>query len=264
MRLKKYTGSIFKILIIAGSFLLCFLRNAMAYRTSPATYWSLCFGGPPLTTGLDLTAVFFWFASYFLMLYGFGDYLRKDFEICYVYVFTRQGKTGTWLLRKALGLLLRLLVLFVFLFALAFLVGTVSGIPLPKTGFSAVYAVLSMLLLNVVTLFLLSYVQNFLSLRYGSAMSFVPILAFYMFSQLLGLVSYNKSPIWNFVLMLLLPNNQCYSWHAGCSADAFYKTISGFRLSYSYSILFVYAGCILAFSFLMFLRCDLTELVKEE
>lgn len=198
-----------------------------------------------------------------IILYCFSDIMRKDCSTNYVYVFTRLGNKGKWLSGKAQQLLFHSVFLFAVLFITAFLVGKIYGLPTSRAGFADFYMLLSMFLLNLLTIFILMFVQNFLSLRHGIAQSYLIIILFYMFSFILSLSVFNVNQDLNIFLFLLIPNNQIYLWHSGCAGDTLGNTLSGFRLLYSYLILIFYAGIFYLTAHHIFKKLDLAELIKE-
>lgn len=253
-------------------FLVPFLRNALApdmIGNSAYAYLILDFGGVYSTKSVDFMTLILSVVPNLLLIYAFSDVMREDCMTSYVYVFTRMAKKQKWLLRKAEQLFVNVLTVYLLLYALAFAIAWT--VKLTFSGFSvSVFLMLAtMLLLNVLSLFFMVYLQNFLSLHYGGTQAFLITMLLYLIPLAVGLVFYNSSIVGNLILGLFIPTNQMYLWHADClsvpGAEMLLDNpLHGFKCTFSLVILCAYILLEYCISRHIFLTRDTVELMKEE
>lgn len=266
MFLRKYFHNLFKYILILICFLLMLVVtafNANVDKLSFGSYMIQCFGGIPKGSSLDILKVFLWLVPNFIIIYSLSDIMWEDCAINYVYVFTRLAKKETWLFRKARQILLNTLVIYFIIFILGIVIGGLfhlKAFNIDIKNYSILF--LSMYLLNVFSIYVISYAQNFISLKYGVSQSFIIAIIFYTFSILITLLAFNKNTILNYVLMFLIPNNQIYIWHEDCVAGNSIA-LFGFYQCFSY-IFFILASALTYFvSRIIFKKLDLVEMIKE-
>lgn len=271
MLLKKYSYYIYKYLIIIFCFIFIFIRNAVvayAQKVDSFYYIKLCFGGITATGQFDIITIFLWLVANIIILYSFSEIMREDCLINYVYVFTRLGKKRKWLFKKAIKLLVNLFFLFAILFFIAFIIGKTYGLEITINS-KNISMLISIFALNLLSIFVLSFMQNFLSLKLGSMQSFLFTVLYYAFSIIFTLSVFNINKGLNLLLFLLIPTNQMYIWHTGCADNdltvyIFGNALTGFKLIYSYIVLIAYAVVFYLIAHFIFEKLDLAEMIKEE
>lgn len=271
MILKKYSTYISRYLIAIFCFIFIFIRNAKFELPVDASnvlnYYKLSFGGIPSTGQFDIGSISLYLISNTVVLYCFSDFFKRDCLINYVYVFTRRGNKKTWLERKIISLLLNIFVLFLIVFFIAYIISKCYGLQFCINNMS-ISSIFSMFFLNIFSIFVLSFIQNFLSLRIGITQSFLIQIIYYVFCIVLTLSLFNVNKALNLLLFCLIPSNQMYLWHNGCTENnllvyVFGNSLINFKLIYSYIILSLYTIITYIIARYIFEKLDLTEIIKE-
>ena len=230
------------------------------------SYFAYTFGGVNVEGGISFLSFLVSIVPCVIVLYMFSQIMEDDFKINCVYVFTRLGEKSTWLNRKTGELFLKILLTYLLLFSMAFLLGVCSGMYLSALTLPLIGAYLALLFCNVGTLFVFSYLQNVLSLRYGGARSFLYILILYTGSLAGAFALYGKGKAANLLVPFLPASNQMYLWHE--ESALFIGNISqnqvGFRMINSVIVLSAYAVAIYLIARRWLKKCDTLELMKEK
>lgn len=199
-----------------------------------------------------------------LVLYVFSGVFLADYETNYVYVFTRVGSKQKWLLQKTLELLFKIMLTYALAFAAAFVLGVFSGFS-DKVNSSGIY--IKLFLFQSLTMFFMIFLENFLSLSFGRAKSFLIFMIFYFSFTTLTTQLTNTSTAGNVIVSLLPTSSQMYFWH--CDSPQIQnisdgQTINGFTSVFS----FVWLTVCFAVSYLVcsivLKKKDLIVLVKGE
>lgn len=189
--------------------------------------------------------------------------MRKDCTICYVYVFPRIGSKKRWLIQKTLLLLKAVSLFYLILFLMVFLLAACVGFPVPYPDLVKILP--GLFLLSVGTIFLFSLIENFLSLPLGSASAFFIVAFLYSTSCILSLLLYHAGLHYSLFLFVLLPSNQMFLWHEiGFNIGTVpYHPIPNFFVWQSILVLILYSLLIYRIFRILFLRCDMSQLLKE-
>lgn len=230
------------------------------------TYFIYNFGGISMGETTSLFDVLFNIVPSIFVLYMFSHVMLDDFEINYIYVFTRLGKKSRWLNQKTGELFFKIVFTYLLLFLFAFSTGYLFGLR-PFFLIPALFqAYLALFFCNVGAMFFFEFLLNVLSLRCGSAQAFLYTLILYIGSFVAALALYNKSHIGNIVLYFLPASNQMYLWHIESVpfTRSFYQNqLNGFRLLDSYVILFVYILSTYLVTYNWLEKRDTLEMIKE-
>lgn len=247
VRLRKlvYYSSRYVFLLLV--YLFPFLRNALSSNFAEKNtdvFFIANFGGLYPTKSIDIIEFIFYLVPNLILIFVFSDVMREDYLINYVYVLTRNQKKHKWLFHKAIQLFLQVFAAYVLLYLCAFIISVVA-----KFQFSAYWPDLLLmyviiLLLNVLSLFFMAFLQNFLSLYSGGTQSFLLVILIYTITVAAALSFYNSGAAGNFALELLVPTNQMYIWHEDClrihGAEYFINNpLHGFTITSSFLILSV-------------------------
>lgn len=271
MLLKKYSHYIYRYFIAIFCFIFIFIRNAGFELPVDAenvlNYYKLCFGGIPSTGQFDIGSISLYLILNTIVLYCFSDFFKHDCLINYVYVFTRRGNKKTWLGRKTISLILNIFILYLIAFFFAYIISKRYGLQFCINNMS-ISSIFSMFILNIFSLFVLSFIQNFLSLRIGITQSFLIEIIYYVFCIVLALTLFNVNKNLNLLLFFLIPSNQMYLWHTGCTENnlsgyIFGNSLVNFELIHSYMILSLYTIITYIIARYIFEKLDLTEIIKE-
>lgn len=197
-------------------------------------------------------------------LYLFGSYLRQDFKISFVYVFTRMNQRQKWLNRKIICLGVQFFLAWLILFLLTYLLGLTFGLEQN----ASLSFLLVLLLTNCLPLFVLCLIQNILALWLGSTTPFLMVLLFYTLSLVVGILTASL-PVGGTFLFYLLPSvNSMYLWHENLFsvvAEEYLGQISVPGFVFWKSLL----SCVVWFcgtygaALYKINRCDLLEIGKE-
>jgi hypothetical protein len=258
-----------RYILITIAFLFLFLPNIVfckAENQSMEAYYLLTFGGFYLSQSFDVVALIKFFVPNIFIIYMFCDIMRSECIINYVYVFTRTIKKQKWLFYETITLFLHVVVLYLWLFILAFMIGKISGLPTIESN-SFVRLIFPMYLLNTLTIFEFVFLQNILSMRNGSATAFMLIVFLYAV-PLIAVPLLHKSVYLNEIQYFILPVNQMYLWHAdrmpmSGSENFLPDSLPGFSLPYSFLILLVFIVISYRIYRWYFIRKDMIELIKE-
>ncbi|ARP50133.1 MULTISPECIES: DUF2705 family protein [Caproicibacterium] len=262
MRRKKYLRDFLECLAAAALFLFIMVRNLSTVQDSHMEQYFIQNFMGIVVYGTDISQVLLQIVPEIVVFYIFSGVFLADYEINFVYVFTRVGSKQRWLLKKAVELLMKVVVLWLLIFVLSFLFGTVGGFTLSSESMS-IYG--RLFLFQTVSMFFMLFVQNFASLSIGRSKSFLLLLIFYAASLALGVLFYNKSSQINLILSLLPPSSQMYIWHSDSPlANLWDKPLKGFTTAFSMiwmAVLFVVSYVLSA---VILQKKDLIELVKGE
>ena len=126
---------------------------------------------------------------------------------------------------------------------------------------------LDMFFFHVWSMFLLAFLQNFLSLSYGGTQSFLLVILLYVVSLVAALLFYDAGGVSGPIVALLIPSSQMYIWHSNIppvlgAEDLLGNPLNGFRVEYSYSILIFYSILCYRIARSVFLRRDSVEMMK--
>jgi hypothetical protein len=269
----KYIPNIKKKLLILVIFLPLLIRNLAVMKSLGNNIFSfilISFGGIFVSNTIDVFSVFLTVVPNVLIIYIFSNFMREDFDINYTYVFTRIQKKQTWLYEKSVQLLINVTIIFLLLIILGFFVGIISGLSIQSFNIENLKILLFVWLLNSFSIYCLVIIVNFLSLKFGSTISFISVSAIYLFSLAISILFYNKNPILNILIFFLIPSNQMYIWHTDCIKTVeinkilYSNTLDGFLLLYSFIILIFYIIAIYFVERSILLHQDLIEFIKEE
>lgn len=199
-----------------------------------------------------------------LVLYVFSGVFLADYETNYVYVFTRVGSKQKWLLQKTLELLFKIMLTYALAFSAAFVIGIFSGLS-DKVNCSEIY--IKLFLFQSLTMFLIIFLENFLSLSFGRAKSFLIFMILYFLCNTLTTQLANSSAVGNVIASLLPSSSQMYFWHCdspqiqdisdGQSINGFTSVFSFFWLTVCFVVSYLVCSIVLK-------KKDLIVLVKGE
>lgn len=153
-----------------------------------------------------------WMAGNLLIIYMLSNLFVEDCRISYVYVLTRSHKKTKWLFNQTRLLLVRTLITFAFLFCATLLIGFLGGLR-PESIEKLLACMFFLYLCNVCTLFLLSFLQNIFSLKFGGALSFSFTILFYLFPVFIGYALYPYSKMLSWFYYIFPGTNQMLLWH---------------------------------------------------
>ena len=236
MALRRIIRQFYRYLPILFVFMLLFTVNAHDAVLSGGNLitWGLCsFGGINLAECNNFFLIITTVSLNILFIYVFSDFMKDDFVISYAYVFTRMGKMEKWFRILTLRLLGNIVLLYGILELSGILTGLLFGLKVSSFGVLLRVCALSGLL-NILVLFCISLVQNILSLKLGSSLSFLLAAAFYVVSFLLPLLWPDLAAVWR----SLLPVNQMYLMHSDRignlpGIEAFGQPIRSFTVLFS-------------------------------
>jgi hypothetical protein len=265
MHINRDFGRLFRYLLILLVFLLDFFMNAKNTSLEQAgliPYLMKSLGGISVTRNISPVLELLRQVPAIVVLYALSSLMQEDCLINYVYVFTRLSKKEKWLFHKAVQIVLKTAIIYAVLFAVCIGIGRAYGLggtssPEQLFWLFAAYA------LDVLTISVLSFSQNFLSLRHGVAQSFLALVLFYLLSLLAGMLAFNFSPAVNDFLMLLIPVHQMYCWHAGCAQGTASAALKGLSLTISFLFLTGYFIVFYVAARSVFKKSDLMEMVRE-
>lgn len=209
-----YSGRYVFLLLV---YLLPLLRNISSpnsIKENIGAYFVVNFGGIYPTKSIDIMTFIFYVIPNFVLIFVFSDIMREDCMINYIYVLTRNQKKQKWLFQKAFQLFWLVMIAYILLFVLAFIMAGTINLKLYGSGFNLFVMLTVIFFLNVLSMFFLIYLQNFLSLYYGSVQSFLYVILLYLISMVVALIFYNSGTVGNLLLELLIPTNQMYIWHS--------------------------------------------------
>lgn len=270
MNLRECFYRSYRYLLILLVFLLPLLRNISlpaSFGNNAYAYLLRCFGGLYAAHSIDVMYVILFLVPNLFLVYMFSDLMREDCLVNYVYVFPRMGKKQKWLFRKTVQLFLQVLIAYALLFALGLLLAKAAGMRFDLFDFSILKMLLDMFFFHVWSVFLLAFLQNFLSLSYGGTQSFLLVMLLYVISLVAALSFYNAGGSSGPIIALLIPSNQMYIWHSNVppvlgAEDLLGNPLNGFRAEYSYSILIFYSVLCYRIARSVFLRRDSVEMMK--
>lgn len=267
MALKKLLNHAYRYPLLLAVYSLPMFTNLSSGRRAGTAdaYFLLNFGGVTGDTPTDLLMLFFKFVPPILMLYLFSTVMLEDCDISYVYVFTRMGSKTRWLHKKIIQIFFQFLTAFLFIFALCLIFSEAQGFLVQKN--CAFYVILFSL--NFFPMFLLSLLQNIISLRSGATQSFLWVLLFYMIPLLIGILLDNKNPLLSAVITLFPSSSQMVIWHSDFSRPAGFETffgppVPGFTILRSILVLSIAFLAVYGVARILIQRRDLTELIKED
>jgi hypothetical protein len=268
MRKKQLINNVmYRILPASVFFIIPMIKNiSMSQQVGTMeSYFVFNFDGP-MPIANDIVLLFFQLVPSIIILYLFSGIMLEDCSISYVYVFTRIGKKEPWLRKKATNILLQIMAVFALSFLFCLILGAVSGFYFESLNISLY---VRLFIFQCGTLFLLSFIQNFVSLSQGRTKSFILILIFYVVCIIFGFILKNMNPILDIIISLLPPNSQMYSWHSDCPLPegtelAFGEPISGFTTIRTLAVLCVCFFVFYAVAYQILKKRDLAEIMKGE
>lgn len=232
------------------------------------TFFLQVFGGSLEPSSKDnnvIFAIFFFNIPWLLLLYVFAPLFQKDFEIQYVYVFTRVGSKQKWLFQKTGALFLQICLSWGLLFLLTIVVGAALGCV--WRGSALLY--IQIFTLEVLGLFTLSFAQNLLSMKLGIIQSYIVALCGYAVAIFAAVAFYRNESVSGWLFPLLPTAGQMALWHADTAIlpetrQLFFTGAAGFQVWKSIlmdvayiAVCYVAAACYLR-------KADLIDFVKEE
>lgn len=271
MKPRKFLYRSHRYFLILLIFLLPLLRNASlpeSFNNNIFAYFIHNFGGVYATQSIDMMYLIMSVVPNLFLIYMFSDMMREDCLVNYVYVFTRMGKKQKWLFQKTAQLFLQALTTYTLLFGLSFVIAGVAGLRFHSFDFSLFKMIADIFLLNVLSIFLMIFLQNFLSLPFGSTLSFLFVMLLYLLSLIAAFIFFHTGGASNVILKLLIPSNQMYIWHMDAHAipgaeELLNNPLNGFRVEYSLTILIIYIIVSYRIARYFFIKCDSTEMMKE-
>lgn len=271
MKIRRCFYRSYRYFLILLIFLLLLLRNISlpaSFGNNAYAYLLRCFGGLYAVHSIDVMYVISFLVPNLFLVYMFSDLMREDCLVNYIYVFPRMEKKQKWLFQKTVQLFVQVLIAYALLFALAFLLAKSAGMRFDLFNFSILKMLLDMFFFHVWSMFLLAFLQNFLSLSYGGTQSFLLVMLLYVSSLVAALSFYGAGGVSDPIIALLVPSNQMYIWHSNIppvfgAEDLLGNPLNGFRAEYSYIILIFYSVLCYRIARSVFLRRDSVEMMKE-
>lgn len=255
------------VLAILAFFLLLYQQGSMPLDPHMDTYFLQVFGGVRVdTTDTSvILSVFFYNIPWILFLYVFASLFQKDFEVQYVYVFTRIGSKQRWLRQKTAELFLHICISWGLLFVAAFAFGAGFGFAL--RGSALLY--IEIFVLQVLGLFTLSFAQNLLSMKMGITQSYILALCCYALAIIAGVLLYQNANVTGWLLPLFPTAGQMLLWHADAAVlpetqAVFFAGATGFSVWKSIAVEFLYIAVLYVGTALYLQKADLIDFVKEE
>lgn len=267
MKANKFKFYLYRYILITFIFIILFLSNSKVCKVTQqnmAVYFLLNYGGINLSQSLNAVEFIKFLVPNLFVIFIFSDIMRSESLINYVYVFTRLVRKQQWLFQKTIQLFFQIFSIYFWLFILSFFIGQLSGITNIELS-RFISLILPLFLLNVLTIFEFIFLQNILSMRNGSTVTFVIIAFIYVIPMVIvSLMERNYNP----ALYLILPANQMYLWHGDrISVDGtemfFSNPIEGFSLLYSLIILLISIAVSYQMYLWFFIRNDMSEIIKE-
>lgn len=193
-------------------------------------------------------------------IYMFSKYFSGDFMINYVYVFTRQKSPGKWMSKKICGLFFHV---FFALSLLFLLLNLFSGSH--KLNFNiSFYA--SIFIMNLFSIYLLSLIQNILSLYCTLFSSFIIIMIYYILSLAAGIIFYSSYFTNQILYFIFFPINSMYLWHESLPISSSLQSLTGipnftlFQSAFAYLFWFV---LVYACAYIKIRYSDIAQLTEE-
>lgn len=234
-----------------------------AYSDNAYFFFIKCFGGAPQQMFTSIT-LFAEIIPPILLLYFFSNIAYQD--VSSVYQFMRYSKKQKWLFRKFVQLFCSVFLVYSLLYLFAFLIAKVNHVFFPPLNTEYWSAMIFMFLFNGLTLFLLSFLQNMVSIRFGSQLSFLFTMALYLVPLIFVALFYHKNPVVDRILSVLIPSNQMYIWHVDALQNPIMPNSSLFGFSIEFSLLLISVYILLAYwtSRTILLRTGFLEIIKED
>lgn len=266
-RKKLLSCLLYCILAILAFFLLLHQQGSMPLDKHMDTYFLQVFGGVRVdTTDTSvILSIFFYNIPWILFLYVFAPLFQKDFEVQYVYVFTRIGSKQKWLLQKTTQLFLQIFVSWGLLFAAAFAFGAGFGFAL--RGPALLY--IQLFALQVLGIFTLSFAQNLLSIKMGITQSYIVTLCCYALAIMVGVLLYQNANVTGWLFPLLPTAGQMLLWHANAAVlpetlAVFFAGAAGFQVWKSIAVDLIYIVVLYVGTAFYLQKADLIDFIKEE
>ena len=265
--MKKYTYYFWRYIFIFLSYLLLFLLQSYALRQSGGNALAVIprsLGGVDLFEHPDFSSLLFYTTPILITIYLFSDYMRNDLLISYTYVFPRYGKKCHWLRVISSRLFVELLILYALLELSAIVIALICGLRWDNVNMEHVLFLLTTLLLTLLGMFAAVFIQNVLSLRFGSSTTYLLIAITYCASLYLPVFLPGYSSIWRF----LIPVNQMYILHsdrvsAVGDVKLFASAIERFPIWFSIGFLLVLIVVIYEIAKILFMKSDVSNFVRE-
>ncbi|WP_326975312.1 hypothetical protein ACRQU7_01430 [Caproiciproducens sp. R1] len=269
MRLKHFFRSPWRLLITTILFILLMLLASQYGKALISVegffLWTFDVIGP--WEQVNIMSVLLFTVSNLLIFFSTGNLFLEDMKVSYVYIFPRIGTKRTWLRQQTFGLLLWIAFFWIVIFLLAFCFAGAAGL---EAQGSALFYV-EQYLCTMLSSFLLSFLQNLLSLHTGSSQAFIITACIFVGSLFVGMFTY-QTALWNGWLFALLPPvGQILHWHPDAAIPqavrqtlASYAPVPGFALWKSFVVLLIYWILLYGYLYLKIEKADLMDLIKEE
>ena len=233
------------------------------YSDNAYVFFIKCFGGIPQQMVTSIT-LFAEIIPPVLLLYFFSNIVYQD--VSSVYQFMRYSKKQNWLSKKFIQLFFFVFLTYLFLYFFVFLIAKANHLAFPPLNDESWNAMIFMFLCNVLTLFFLSFLQNMLSIRFGSQLSFLFTMALYLVPLIFVALFYHKNPVVDRILSILISSNQMYIWHIDAMQNPAMPNdpLSNFSIGFSLLLLITYLLLAYWTSRTILLRTGFLEIIKED
>ncbi len=269
MSLKRAFCSPWRLLVTTFLFFLLMLLTSQYGKSllSVEGFFLLTFdvAGPWAHT--DIMTVLLFIASNLLFFFSTGDLFLEDIEISSVYIFPRIGTKRRWLRQQTFRLLFLTALFWISIFLLAFCFAGAIGLKVK----GSVLFYIQQYFITVFSSFLLSFVQNFLSLRIGSSPAFIITVCIFSGSLFVGMAGYQTAFGNGWLFALLPPIGQMLHWHSDAAIPQSvrqtlisYSPIPGFALWKSFVFLLIYWILLYVYLYFKIEKADLIDFIKEK
>lgn len=269
MKRKKHMQFLMRSVLAILAFLLLFVQQGgMLPDRHMDVFFLQLFGGSLEPSGGEsslIFAIFFLNIPWLLLIYVFAPLFQKDFEVQYVYVFTRVGSKQKWLFQRTGTLFLQICLSWALLFLLTAAVG--AGLGCAWRGSPLLY--IQIFALEVLGLFALSFAQNLLSMKLGITQSFVVALCGYAVAIFAAVAFYRNESVSGWLFPLLPTAGQMALWHADTAIlpetrQLFFTGAAGFQVWKSIVMDVIYIAVCYVAAACYLRKADLIDFVKEE
>lgn len=269
---KKYSHRILKYLFVIICFTFLLMRNILTpdiWENNGYVCFAITFGGVLPDSFTDLISLLITLVPIIAIIHIFSDYMRSDFIINYVYVFTRLGKKSKWLFQKSRQLFFEISLIYLIMFFITFVFSIGLGYKFSSINLEMFILLISLYLLNVFTMFLIIFFLNILSLKIGSVRAFMITIFAYILQLILSMLFYNNKFFTTYICALFPVSQQMYFWHNNIPIPTqlenfIQNPINEFYLIKSFVLLLFYIGITYTLSYVLINKQDLTSIVVED